>query len=122
MDFNVNTEEHETRLEAEFRQILCIIKSSILDVNSTYNLSYYRAWLEKLNSPCEDKNLRNVYLIRLARQIQGNFLSQPFDIEPPPGPLLQLDHTDVTFFNPLYWNCNSSFLGRQDVIKGVLTI
>lgn len=81
----------ETRLEVEFRQILCIIKNSILYVNSGYNLSFYRTWLEKLNSPCADKYLRNTYLIRLARQIQGNYLSYPFNRNPPAGALKILD-------------------------------
>lgn len=82
---------NDSRLEVEFRQILCIIKNLIIYVNSSYNLSFYRAWLEKLNSPCADKYLRNNYLIRLARQIQGNYLSDPFDKNPPLGPLRRVD-------------------------------
>lgn len=85
---------NDNRLELEFRQILCIIKNSILYVNSSYNLSFYRAWLEKLNSPCADKYLRNIYLIRLARQIQGNYLSHPFTQNPPVGSLERID--DIT--------------------------
>lgn len=81
----------ETKLEVEFRQILCIIKNSIIYVNSGYNLSFYRAWLEKLNEPCADKYLRNTYLIRLARQIQGNYLAPPFDRNPPEGHLHVID-------------------------------
>lgn len=84
----------ETRLEVEFRQILCIIKNSILYVNSSYNLSFYRAWLEKLNSPCTNKYLRNTYLIRLARQIQGNYLAFPFNRNPPEGPLSAVENYD----------------------------
>lgn len=81
----------EARLEVEFRQILCIIKNSILYVNSSYNLAFYRAWLEKLNSPCAEKYLRNTYLIRLARQIQGNYLTHPFNQNPPQGSLNLVD-------------------------------
>lgn len=90
MDSSISSDEqnlNDTRLEVEFRQILCIIKNSILHVNSSRNLSFYRAWLEKLNSLCVDKYLRNSYLIRLARQVQGNSLAYPFNRNPPSGPL-----------------------------------
>lgn len=89
----------ETKLEVEFRQILYIIKNSILYVTSSYNLSFYRAWLEKLNSPCTDKYLRNLYLERLAFQIQRNCLAYPFNKNPPIGSLEFIDEceeSDVT--------------------------
>lgn len=99
----------DAKLEVEFRQILCIIKNSIIYVNSTYNLSFYRAWLEKLNSLNVEKILRNNYLIRLARQIRGNYLSYPFNQYPPSGTLEKIEdnYSEVSdIILSKYFDCN----------------
>lgn len=77
----------DPRLDLEFRQILCVIKQFILQINSTRHLSLCRSWLEKLNLETCNKNNRNTYLIELAKQIQANALAPPFDQEPCSGPL-----------------------------------
>nr|CAI5840020.1 unnamed protein product [Callosobruchus analis] len=90
----------EAKLDLEFRQILCIIKSYIPFVNSNQQLLLYKSWLEKLSAPTTEQPERNRYLLELARQIKDGDVSPPFDREPPPGPFQNFPKLNYYLYNP----------------------
>ncbi|VEN35729.1 unnamed protein product, partial [Callosobruchus maculatus] len=90
----------EAKLDLEFRQILCIIKSYIPFVNSNQQLLLYKSWLEKLSAPTTEQPERNRYLLELARQIKDGDISPPFDQEPPPGPFQNFPKLNYYLYNP----------------------
>lgn len=87
-------------LDAEYRQILFIIKPYIMYINNPVHIQQYKVWLERLNdaSP-EEKYERNKYLVELANQIHDGVLKIPFTTVPPRGSLPRLKKYQVT--NPL---------------------
>ncbi|RZC35607.1 intracellular protein transport protein USO1-like [Asbolus verrucosus] len=85
------SEEVQKDLDAEFRQILYIIKPYIAHINDHFHLEKYRVWLERLSeSSTAEKFERNKYLVELANQIHDNALKPPFTFGPPRGPLPKL--------------------------------
>lgn len=83
-----NDETQNELLDAEFRQILLIIKPHINDVDNPYHLAKYRVWLERLNAAGPAEKLeRNKYLLELANQIHDKAVLPPFTYNPPKGPL-----------------------------------
>jgi hypothetical protein len=82
-----NDETQNELLDAEFRQILLIIKPHINDVDNPYHLAKYRVWLERLNAAGPAEKLeRNKYLLELANQIHDKAVLPPFTYNPPKGP------------------------------------
>ncbi|CAH2002558.1 unnamed protein product [Acanthoscelides obtectus] len=100
MDAQLQHRTEGAKLDLEFRQILCIIKSYIPTVNSNEQLLLFKSWLEKLSAPTTEEAERNRYLLELARQIKDGDISPPFDREPPPGAFQNFPKLNYYLYNP----------------------
>lgn len=91
MEAGVENYEQAKELDAQFRKTLCIIKQYIPYITNKHHIYCYRIWLEKLSQvDSAQKQLRNLYLLELKRQIQKGILEAPFIVLPPTGQLTNL--------------------------------
>lgn len=103
MAAGVENDEKVKELDAQFRETLCIIKQYIPYITNRHHIYCYRIWLEKLSHvDSTQKQLRNLYLLELKRQIQKGILEVPFTVLPPTGKLTNLKE--------FQWHCKVNHL------------
>ncbi|XP_039289760.1 centrosomal protein of 112 kDa-like [Nilaparvata lugens] len=78
----------DAKYDADFKSGLVKIKPFILDLQKQEHVYLCRIWLEKLiKSEHSERELRNIYLEELCKNVQNNDLAAPFDKSPTDGPL-----------------------------------